>query len=162
MDLKALLPVLTPRAVEWARSVSDQVASTGLVLNDAGLSLARSVGVEHPDRIRLAMVIALPVDDDPLLQQAAAYTGVLGPNSVGITLGYSVIVRHGYQSPRLLSHEFRQVQQYEKGGSIESMVPVYLNQIVEFGYDNAPMEVDARAAQSVPAQRVGRSAEDAG
>ena len=35
--------------------------------------------------------------------------------------------------------------QYEEAGSIADFLPVYLKQIVEFGYDSAPLEVDARA-----------------
>jgi hypothetical protein len=50
----------------------------------------------------------------------------------------------GYGTPRLISHEFRHVAQYEVAGSIEAFLPVYLAQIVEAGYEAAPFEVDAR------------------
>lgn len=136
---------MLPRAIEWAKTVSAQIEQNGITLNERGLNLARAVGVSHPERIRLAIVSALPVPPDPALAQAAISVGLLGPNSLGITLGYSVIVKHGYQSPRLLSHEFRHVHQYEQGGGLHAMIPVYLGQIVEFGYENSPMEVDARA-----------------
>ena len=145
MDLKAALPMLLPRAVEWAKVVADAVQQNGVTLNASGLELARAVGVSQPERIRLAIVPEMPVPSDPELQQAAVATGLLGPGNFGLTLGYSVIVKHGYQSPRTLSHEFRHVHQYEAGGGIEAMVPVYLGQIVEYGYLDSPMEIDARA-----------------
>ena len=58
---------------------------------------------------------------------------------VGLTLGYGVYVCHGHGTVRLLSHEFRHVYQYEQAGSIAAFLPVYLQQIVTFGYNNAPM-----------------------
>jgi hypothetical protein len=63
---------------------------------------------------------------------------------VGLTLGDGVYVCHGHGTVRLLSHEFRHVYQYEQAGSIGAFLPVYLQQIVTFGYNNAPLEVDAR------------------
>jgi hypothetical protein len=37
------------------------------------------------------------------------------------------------------------VHQYERAGSIAAFLPVYLQQIVELGYNNAPFEIDARS-----------------
>lgn len=44
-----------------------------------------------------------------------------------------------------VSHELRHVHQYEQHGSIAAFLRVYLRQIVEVGYANAPLEADARA-----------------
>jgi hypothetical protein len=65
-----------------------------------------------------------------------------------LTLGYSVLVCRGHETTRLLSHEFRHVHQYESVGSISAFLPLYLQQIVEFGYDDAPFEADARSCES--------------
>jgi hypothetical protein len=45
---------------------------------------------------------------------------------------------------RLLAHECRHVYQYEVAGSIEAFLPLYLQQIAEFTYDRAPLELDAQ------------------
>jgi hypothetical protein len=83
---------------------------------------------------------------DTALRNAAVQTGLLGPGMIGLTLGYAVLIRRGHEaSPRLLSHEFRHVYQYEAAGSIAAFLPGYLQQIVAFGYVNAPLEADARA-----------------
>jgi hypothetical protein len=37
------------------------------------------------------------------------------------------------------------VHQYEAAGSIAAFLPLYLQQIVLYGYERAPFEVDARA-----------------
>ena len=77
------------------------------------------------------MVNQLPFPEHPLLKAAAIQTGLLGPNMIGLTLGYAVFIRRGNEeSQRLLSHEFRHVQQYEAAGSIASFLPIYLKSVV--------------------------------
>jgi len=92
------------------------------------------------------VVDALPLPEDQELRDIATQTGLLGPGMIGLTLGYAVFVCRGHDaSVRLLSHEFRHVYQYEVLGSIKLFLPVYLQQIAQFGYGDAPLEVDARA-----------------
>jgi hypothetical protein len=146
MDLAAALPVLLPRAIAWAEAQSQLVLAHGVSLEPPGLGLARSVGVATPERIRVGVVNRLPLPEDPLLRAAAVQSGLLGPNMVGLTLGYAVHIYRGHEArPRLLSHEFRHVHQYEAAGSIASFLPVYLQQIIAYGYAHAPLETDARA-----------------
>lgn len=145
MDLQVALPMLLPRAVVWAEDRAAEVAHSGIALNNHLLTVARSVGVVRPELIRVVLVNSLPMPQDPMLKAAAVQTGLLGPGMVGLTLGYSVFVCHGHDTVRLLSHEFRHVYQYERAGSIAVFLPVYLAQIVQFGYANAPFEQDARA-----------------
>jgi hypothetical protein len=145
MDLQTALPTLLPRAIVWAEARAAEVAQSGIALNNPLLAIARSVGVVRSELIRVALVSSLPMPQDPMLNAAAVQTGLLGPGMVGLTLGYSVFVCHGYDTVRLLSHEFRHVYQYEQAGSIAAFLPAYLTQIAQFGYANAPFEQDARA-----------------
>ena len=145
INLQAVLPVLLPRAIAWAEDRAQEVLATGIALSDSELSLARRVGVSQPERIRISIVRALPLPSDPELQQAALAAGLLGPGMVGLTLGHGIYICAGYKSARLLSHECRHVYQYEQAGSIGAYLPVYLQQIVTVGYQNAPFEIDARA-----------------
>ena len=143
-DLGAVLPRLLPRAAAWAEARSNEILREGTPLSAAGLSLARTVGVHYPERIRVSRVDRIPMPEDAELRAAAIQTSLLGPGTAGLTLGYGVYVRSGHVSNRLLSHEFRHVFQYELEGSIAGFLRQYLQQIVEFGYDQAPYEVDAR------------------
>jgi hypothetical protein len=145
VDLRAMLPLLLPKAIAWAETEANAAAITGQRLTESQQALARSVGVARPQLIRLALVDELPLPADPQLQSAAEQTGLVASHMAGVTLGYSVIVRRGYDKWRLLSHEFRHVYQYEQAGSIAVFLPTYLQQIVEVGYANAPLELDARA-----------------
>ena len=144
-DLSVALPVLAPKAISWAEAQYSTIAQEGQPLNEVLLAVARSVGVLHPKLIRVSEVPSLPLPEDIELKQAALATGLLGPGMVGLTLGYGVYICQGHGNVRLLSHEFRHVHQYEQAGSIADFLPVYLQQIVTFGYNNAPFEIDARA-----------------
>ena len=106
--------------------------------------LAKSVGVQFPENIRVMIVPEMPIPSDPQLKMAGLQTGLLGPHTIGLTLGYSILIRHGHHSTRLLSHECRHVFQYEKVGGISLFLPQYLETIVEHGYNNSPFEIDAR------------------
>lgn len=144
-DLAAELFVLTPKAIAWAQQQESEILGAGTALSKSELALARQVGVQHPERIRIFLVPALPQPTDPLLLKAAQETGLLGPGMVGLTLGHGIYVCHGHNSARLISHECRHVYQYEQAGSIAAYIPKYLEQIASFGYTNAPYEIDARA-----------------
>jgi hypothetical protein len=147
-DLAAALPVLIPKALEWAERHASEILATGEPLTEQGLALARQVGVANPEKIRLSFVTQLPLPTDPMLRQAALQTGLLAPDMSGLTLGHGIYICNGHNSPRLLSHECRHVHQYEQAGSIAAYLPKYLQQIVQFGYAYAPFEVDARVHET--------------
>lgn len=145
IDLAANLGLLIPRAIEWAEQFAARMLVSGRPLGESELAIARQVGVLRPEAIRLFFAPGLPAVADPLLREASLATGLLGASTAGLTLGHAVYIREGLASTRLLSHEFRHVQQYEQAGSIAAYLPLYLRQVVEFGYTDAPYEVDARA-----------------
>jgi len=144
MDLAALLPSILPGAIAWAEQQSALVLANGAPLRQHCITDARAVGVQAPELIRVVIVTSLPLPHDPTLRDVALGTGLLGPNMVGLTLGHAVIVVNGHGTRRLLTHEFRHVHQYEAAGSIATYLPTYLQQIATFGYEQAPLEVDAR------------------
>jgi hypothetical protein len=147
--LRTALPTLLPLAIAWAEARASDVAASGASLTEETINIARAVGVQRPNLVRIGVVQALPLPDHPALREAALQTGLLGPGMVGLTLGYSVLVCSGHMTPRLLSYEFRHVYQYESAGSISAFLPVYLQQIVEYGYDGAPFEADARSYERI-------------
>ena len=145
MDLTAALPLLLPKAITWAEDQATHIALTGRALEASQIALARSVGVQRPEAIRLALVTAIPRPADPDLLRATIATGLLAADTVGLTLGHGIIVCQGHLSKRLLSHELRHVHQYEMAGSLAAFLTTYLRQIVDYGYLAAPLEIDARA-----------------
>lgn len=144
IDLVSTLPILLPKAIGWATARSEEILRDGEPLSESGTKLAVAVGVSQPERIRVSKVPELPLPKDSDLREAALETGLLGPNMVGLTLGYGIYIRSGYDDNRLISHECRHVYQYEVAGSIQNYLPIYLEQIVTHGYQSAPYEIDAR------------------
>lgn len=144
-DLSAALPTIVPKAIAWAEEQATFIAEEGRPLSASLFDVAQRVGVAHPERIRVLEVPTLPLPSDPELKDAVLGAGLLGPEMASLTFGYSVYVCRGHGHIRLLSHEFRRVQQYESAGSIAEFLPVYLEQIAAVGYQSAPLEVDARA-----------------
>ena len=143
IDLKTALPLLLPGAITWAEARAEEVATNGIALTESTTDIARFVGVLRPELIRVAIMDRLLLPEEPMLKAAALQMGLLGPGMIGLTFGYSVLIRRGHETRRLLFHEFRHVHQYESLGGIVAFLPVYLQQIIAFGYPNAPFEKDA-------------------
>jgi len=141
MDLQLLLPA----AVTWGECQAAEAAAQGQPLPAGLMKVARDVGVRRPENIRVKRVEAMPLPQKEALRRAAAESGLLGAGAIGLTLGYSIFVIRGHDTVRLMSHECRHVYQYETLGSIEAFLSLYLRQILSHGYENAPLEIDARA-----------------
>ena len=139
-DLDAYLPLV----VLWAKKHHDLIQEHGTALNEEGMEMARSVGVAEPERICVLLVDEIPFRDDPVVFSLAKSVGMLSGQVMGITFGHSIYIVNGCQSARLYSHEFRHVHQYETLGSIGEFMEVYLEQVLMFGYHQAPLERDAR------------------
>ncbi|MDR7270628.1 hypothetical protein J2X20_003286 [Pelomonas saccharophila] len=143
--LAGLLPTIMPSAIEWAQQCELHIGRFGDLLNEAGIELARRVGVSKVERVRILLVDAIPIPSDPALQRAIRLEEFLGPDTSGLTLGYGIFIRRGKASARLVSHELRHVHQYEQAGSIARFLPLYLEDVAQVGYYNSRYEVDARA-----------------
>lgn len=144
-DLRAALPYLLPKAIAWAEEREAEILRTGIPLNEQDLSIARSVGIAQPEKVRIALIDDfLPLPSDPELRQAGLTTGLFGQHMAGITLGHSICICRVHDTVRLRSHELRHVYQYEQATSIAIFLQAYLQQIVEYGYEKSPYEIDAR------------------
>jgi hypothetical protein len=150
-EFALMLPKLLPRALLWAEAQSRNICLLrGEPLVPAGVTLAKTVGVTHPDRIRLWVVPQIPAPEDPDLRRFALEQNLIGPNTHGLTVGYGIFILEGHLSARLLSHECRHVHQVEQAGSLTAFLSVYLQQIADHGYEHAPYELDARTHERDP------------
>lgn len=132
-------------ACVWGEQQQEYITKHGAKLNSHQIALAARVGVKQPERIRISAVDKIPSPSDERLKRLAEEMNFLGPGTLGITLGYCIYIREGYLDDRLLSHEFRHVYQYEVSGSIRVFIAEYLQQLIQYGYDLSPYEIDARA-----------------
>lgn len=147
-NLIARLPQLLPLAIDWAQNMETHCLAQGKPLAVWQQADARDVGVLDPGKVRICLVDHVPQPGHPELMGAAAEIGFLGPETLGLTLGYGIFIRKTHAGLRwLLRHELRHVTQYEMAGGLDRFLTEYLGQIARLGYDHAPLEIDARSCE---------------
>ncbi len=138
------LPQLLPRVLDWVEAEEKRALDQGTALSPAALNDARAAGVRTPESIRVCVVPEIPQPGHPRIKQLATELGLITPRTTAITFGFGIFVRAEQAHDReILVHECVHVAQYEKLG-IEGYLMQYVVQIFKNGYDNAPMEREAR------------------
>jgi hypothetical protein len=144
-SLLSRMPQLVPLAIDWAQELELHALKAGKPLAFWQVADASDVGVRQPGKVRLCLIDEMPKVGNPALAAAALEIGFLGPETLGLTLGYGIFIKRTHAGRRwLLRHELRHVAQCEASGGIGRFLPEYLNQVVRLGYANAPLEADAR------------------
>ena len=144
-NISTALPKILPLAVGWAERERRNILKHGKPLAFWQVAEAREVGVRLPAKVRILTVDTMPKPADTQLLAATLSSGLLGPETLGLTLGYGILILRAKSGERrLLRHELRHVAQYEAAGSIGAFMFDYLYQIARFGYADAPLEMDAR------------------
>jgi hypothetical protein len=149
------LPQLLPRVLDWVEAEEKRALDHGTPLSRAPLNDARAAGVQTPENIRLFVVTDIPQPEHPRINQLAAELGLITPETIAITFRFGIFVRANRSDDReILVHECVHVAQYEKLG-IEGFLTQYVVQIFKNGYNNAPMEREAReiAARIVSSEK---------
>jgi hypothetical protein len=138
------LPELLPRVLDWAEAQEKLALDQGTALSPAALNDARAAGVHAPENIRVRVVPEIPQPEHPKIKQLATEVGLITPQTTAITFGCGIFIRAERSHDReTLVHECVHVAQYEKLG-IQDFLMQYVVQIFKNGYDNAPMEREAR------------------
>jgi len=144
-NLSAVLPSLLPLVAGWAEKESHNILTLGKPLAFWQLAEAKQVGVRDPEKVRVLRVDTMPEPANSQLLAATLSAGLLGPETLGLTLGAGILIlRSRIGERQILRHELRHVAQYEAAGSIRAFLAEYLDQIASFGYWEAPLEMDAR------------------
>jgi hypothetical protein len=122
------------------------ILAQGVALTEAQMADARSVGVAAPERVRLLQVEEIPLPEDPGLRAGAQESGLLSPETAGLTLRYGIFIRAPFWGARdLVVHELVHCRQYEQLGGLEPFLRKYLWECVTLGYGQAPMEQEAQS-----------------
>lgn len=138
------LPQLLPRVLDWVEAEEKRALDQGTALSPAALNDARAAGVRAPESIRVCVVPEILQPGHPRIKQLATELGLITTQTIAITFGFGIFVRAERAHEReILVHECAHVAQYEKLG-VEGFLMQYVVQIFKNGYDNAPMEREAR------------------
>jgi hypothetical protein len=133
-----------PLACAWAEEQERMILRDGVPLSTAQITDAKSVGVAHPERVRLLKVAGIPAPEQPALRAAAEATGLISPLTAGLTLRHGIFIRSDcWGNRQLLVHELVHTSQYERLGGIQPFLHQYLHECITIGYPAAPLEQEA-------------------
>jgi hypothetical protein len=134
----------------WAELQAAQISKTGRPLAPQEITIAKKVGVQVPEQIRVLSVAEVPFPDDPAIHAIGLKVGLSPKSSGGMTLGYGIFICDDQKARRdIWPHEFRHVAQYECFGSIRAFMFFYLKELLYFRYGSGPLEVDAKCAEKM-------------
>ncbi len=143
---KIISDILIPQYVDWAYETERKGLDSGVPLNSRELALAAEIGIKKPENVRIVHFDEVPFPHENFaLKTLGEALGFIGE---GITnnaqaFGYSIYVRNGYELNRpKLAHELVHVLQIERS-NLDQVITQHFSDIAEFGYDKAPLEVEA-------------------
>lgn len=138
------LKMLVPLACLWAEEQERIILRDGVPLSPVQTTDAKSIGVAHPERVRLLNVARIPIPEHPALRTAADATKLISPDTAGLTLRYSLFIRADCWGARpLVFHELVHTSQYERLGGFQQFSEQYLYECITIRYPAAPMEQEA-------------------
>lgn len=143
---KLISNILVPQYIDWAYETDEKGLQSGVPLNARELSLAKEIGIQNPEKVRIVYVEAVPYPYEnfalKILGEALGFVGEGIINNAQV-FGYSIYVRNGYELNRpKLAHELVHVLQIERA-SLDQVITQHFSDIAEYGYSKAPLEVEA-------------------
>jgi hypothetical protein len=136
--------ILLPLACTWAEEQEGIILRDGALLSPAQIADAKTIGVVHPERVRLLRIPSIPMPVHPVLRAAADATKLISPDTAGLTLRYGIFIRSDCWGARpLVFHELVHTSQYERLGGFQQFLQQYLYECITIGYPAAPMEQEA-------------------
>jgi hypothetical protein len=136
--------ILFPAACAWAEEQEHIIIRYGVSLSPAQIADAVTIGVAHPEKVRLLKVTRIPGPDRRDLCTAADATGLISPFSAGLTFRYGIFIRADcWGDRRLVFHELVHTAQYERLGGLQQFLKRYLYECITIGYPAAPLEQEA-------------------
>lgn len=140
-DFEKLFPI----ALHWALEQQKIILQTGTPLSEDQQIDAWQVGVREIEKVRLMKVDRIPAPMHPDLQQAMNALSILGPETIGLSLGHGIFIRADQWDRReLVVHELVHTFQVERVGDFGEFLREYLLECLQHGYHEAPFEIEAR------------------
>ncbi len=146
---KIIASVLLPQYIEWALKTDQKGLEIGKPLNEQELALAAEIGVKYPEKVRVVYVDEVPFPyENFALKVFGEAVGLVGEGIINNAqvFGYSIYARRDFVLNRpKLAHELVHVLQIERA-SLDEVVTQHFFDMAEYGYDQAPLEVEAAKA----------------
>lgn len=142
--------IVLPQYIAWASDTETAGLKTGVPLDEKQLVIANEIGIKKPEKVRLVYVDEVPFPyENVVLKVVGEALGFIGEGIINNAqvFGYSIYIRKGYQltTPNL-AHELVHVLQIERS-SLAKVVTQHFADLVKYGYENSPLEVEALRAE---------------
>ncbi|QTH62654.1 hypothetical protein J1N51_07635 [Psychrosphaera ytuae] len=146
---KIISGVLLPQYINWAHKIDQKGQEIGTPLTQNELTLATEIGIEHPEKVRIIYVDEVPYPyENFALKVFGEAVGLVGEGIINNAqvFGYSIYSRKDFKLNRpKLAHELVHVLQIERA-SLDEVVTQHFSDMAKYGYDRAPLEVEASQA----------------
>lgn len=142
-EVKRLQNLLTPLALQWFDDTEADLLSKGRPLSDTETTMARAVGVQNPERVRVIVLAEFPLPSNETLRTETVRYGLGSSAEGGRTMGYVIMLKERFAKKRwILAHELTHVAQQERMGR-EAFVRRFIAEQELLGYRRAPLEIEA-------------------
>jgi hypothetical protein len=143
-QLQKQIEELFPLVVVWVEQLEKEALEKGEPVLPPFEATAEALGIRQIDKIRVWKVDTMPTPENPQIPALAERFGLSIADSGGLTLGHAILVlRSQATRGNLLAHELVHVRQYEQAGSISLFLKRYVAELVQFEYENMPLEREA-------------------
>lgn len=146
-EIEAKINKFFPRALAWYSETETELLSQGRELSVEELAIARHLGIQQAERVRVIVLEVFPMPTDPELKIEAEKYGLGSALEGGRTLGYAILLKSQLANNRtILTHELVHIAQRERLGK-EGFLRRYLVELEMLGYARSPLELEAYAKQ---------------
>ena len=134
---------LAPLALDWFKEVESKFLKKGRLLTDKEIAMAKSIGVKHPEHVRVIILTDFPSPGNKKLLTETKNYGFGNSAESGRTMGYVVMLKARFKNERrVLAHELAHVAQQERMG-VKNFFRRFIAEHEIVGRRRAPLEVDA-------------------
>jgi len=135
------------RFCDWVTQQEALILAHGDPLPECWIQAAKLVGVTRPERVRVGLVGDFPVYPEPEMRELTEMFAISSDFRIcgGKCFGYGIILNRWFsRNVLVLLHELTHTMQCERSGGIASFSQIHLAALRQFGYKDAPFEVEAR------------------
>jgi hypothetical protein len=145
LGARLLAELLAPAIAAWSWTQERSIRRQGRCLSPQERTFAQNLGITHAINVRVLSVMRVPLPLPLWLLRLADRWQIGCPNPAGMTLGHGIYALEAWSADfALISHELVHVLQYQRCRGHWHFMRDYLRQCLSFGYDSAPMELEAR------------------
>lgn len=150
MVIKILSILIAPILALWVRHHESKICKQGRQLSEEETKYAIDLGILCYDKVYILEVAKVPSGLPPFIEKWLQRMHFPAGNAAGMSMRYGIYIDKSYRSNiELIRHELVHTAQYEHLGSLRKFLQLYIYQMMALGYQNAPLEMDARERSEI-------------